>query len=91
MTSNYCYHNITGADKQKLLLETLRALKRGKTFSIHGSMSRYGDMDLFVKSLLDQGYQKVELIDTTKGMFMTLGGDRIRSLSGSTILTDVNW
>lgn len=28
VTSNYVYHNVTGVDKQKLLLETLRVLKR---------------------------------------------------------------
>ena len=28
VTSNYVYHNITGKDKQQLLLETLRVLKR---------------------------------------------------------------
>ena len=46
VTSNYVYHNITGADKQALLLETLRVLKKGGTFAIHDLMSpgRYGDM-----------------------------------------------
>ena len=29
VTSNYVYHNITGEDKQALLLETLRVLKKG--------------------------------------------------------------
>ena len=29
VTSNYVYHNITGKDKQLLLLETLRVLKKG--------------------------------------------------------------
>ena len=29
VTSNYVYHNITGKDKQQLLLETLRVLKKG--------------------------------------------------------------
>ena len=28
VVSNYVYHNITGADKQQLLLETLRVLKK---------------------------------------------------------------
>ena len=39
--------NITGADKQELLLETLRVLKKGGTFAIHDLMSkaRYGDME----------------------------------------------
>lgn len=44
VTSNYVYHNITGADKQALLMETLRVLKKGGTFAIHDLMSprRYG-------------------------------------------------
>ena len=40
VTSNYVYHNITGQNKQKLLLETLRVLKKGGTFAIHDLMSR---------------------------------------------------
>ena len=46
VTSNYVYHNITGEDKQALLLETLRVLKKGGTFAIHDLMSerRYGDI-----------------------------------------------
>ena len=35
VTSNYVYHNISGANKQKLLMETLRVLKKGGTFAIH--------------------------------------------------------
>ena len=30
VTSNYVYHNITGKDKQQLLLETLRVLKKAE-------------------------------------------------------------
>ena len=29
VVSNYVYHNVMGADKQALLLETLRVLKKG--------------------------------------------------------------
>ena len=39
VTSNYVYHNITGEDKQPLLLETLRVLKKGGVFAIHDLMS----------------------------------------------------
>lgn len=55
VTSNYVYHNITGKDKQALLLETLRVLKKGGTFAIHDLMSprRYGDMQEFVQKLRD--------------------------------------
>ena len=40
VTSNYVYHNIMGKDKQALLLETLRVLKKGGTFAIHDLMSK---------------------------------------------------
>ncbi len=59
VTSNYVYHNITGVNKQELLRETLRVLKKGGTFAIHDIMSkaRYGDMQQFVSELYDEGYK----------------------------------
>lgn len=88
VTSNYGYHNITGYNKQKLLLETLRTLKKGGIFAIHDLMSktRYGDMNAFVQKLKDMGYEKVELIDTTDGKFMTKKQSAKYMLIGSTIL-----
>jgi arsenite methyltransferase len=89
VTSNYVYHNISGKDKQTLLLETLRVLKKGGTFAIHDLMSprRYGDMNAFVRKLQAMGYERVELIDTAKGMFMTEGEAKRLMLTGSTLLT----
>ena len=88
VTSNYVYHNITGKDKQQLLLETLRVLKKGGTFAIHDLMSpgRYGDMQAFVQKLRDMGYERVELIDTTGGSFMTPKEAKRLMLRGSTLL-----
>ena len=88
VTSNYVYHNISGHDKQKLLLETLRVLKKGGTFAIHDLMSqaRYGDMDAFVKKLKAEGYEEVKLIDTTDGMFMGSTEASWLGLAGSTLL-----
>ena len=88
VTSNYVYHNITGADKQALLLETLRVLKKGGAFAIHDLMSprRYGDMQAFVQKLRDMGYERVELIDTTTGKFMTPKEACRLMLRGSTLL-----
>ena len=93
VTSNYVYHNIAGHDKQKLLLETLRVLKKGGTFAIHDLMSeaRYGDMDAFVRKLKAESYEDVRLIDTTDGAFMGkkeaawlgLGLSAIRSGAGA--------
>ena len=89
VTSNYVYHNISGHDKQKLLLETLRVLKKGGTFAIHDLMSpaRYGDMDAFVKRLKAEGYEEVRLMDTTDGTFMGSKEASWLGLSGSTLLT----
>ena len=85
--SNYVYHNIPG-DKQAYLLETLRTLKKGGSFAIHDIMSRtkYGDMQAFVKKLRNMGYEKVELIDTTNGMFMKKTEALWMGLSGSALL-----
>lgn len=68
VTSNYVYHNIPSKDRQTILLETLRVLKKGGTFALHDifSKSKYSDMQAFVKKLKDMGYEKVELIDTTE-------------------------
>ena len=88
VTSNYVYHNIPSKDRQAILLETLRVLKKGGTFAIHDIMSKskYGDMQAFVSKLRDMGYEKVELIDTTDGMFMTRGEALWMELSGSALL-----
>lgn len=88
VTSNYVYHNIVGKNKQKLLLETLRVLKKGGTFAIHDLMSRsrYGDMEEFCRKLKDMGYERVEMIDTTNGKFMSRGESRRLLLAGSTLL-----
>lgn len=88
VTSNYVYHNITGVNKQDLLIETLRVLKKGGTFAIHDIMSkrRYGDMQAFVEKLKAEGYEEVRLIPTDDGKFMSKTEGRRLGLSGSTIL-----
>ena len=88
--SNYVYHNIPG-DRQSYLLETLRTLKKGGTFAIHDifSKSKYGDMQAFVKKLKDMGYEKVELIDTTNGRFISKFESVWMELSGSAMLVGI--
>ncbi|MDU3137584.1 MAG: class I SAM-dependent methyltransferase [Anaerococcus prevotii] len=88
VTSNYVYHNIVGKNKQKLLLETLRVLKKGGVFVIHDLMSksRYGDMNKFMEKLKKDGYEDVQLIDTTKGLFMSHKESLFLGLSGSALL-----
>ena len=88
VTSNYVYHNIPSRDRQAILLETLRVLKKGGTFALHDifSEARYGDMPSFVRKLRAMGYEQVELIDTTKGMFMSPSEARWMALSGSALL-----
>jgi ubiquinone/menaquinone biosynthesis C-methylase UbiE len=88
VTSNYVYHNIPSRDRQAILLETLRTLKKGGTFAIHDIMSKskYGDIESFAKKLKDMGYEDVRLVDTTNGMFMSKFEATWMGLSGSTIL-----
>ena len=71
VVSNYVYHNITGADKQELLLETLRVLKKGGVFALNDDMKprMYGDMETFAQKLRDMGYEEVRLIDTAREVF----------------------
>lgn len=86
--SNYVYHNIPSKDRQAILLETLRTLKKGGTFAIHDIMSKakYGDMESFVNKLKDMGYEEVKLVDTTNGMFMSKWESTWMALTGSAIL-----
>ena len=88
VTSNYVYHNIPSKDRQSILMETLRVLKKGGSFAIHDifTKARYGDMQSFVRKLRDMGYEKVELIPTAKGMFMEKSESVWMGLSGSALL-----
>ena len=81
------YHNIPG-DRQALLLETLRVLKKGGTFAIHDifSKAKYGDMQAFLKKLEEMGYEKAALIDTTDGTFITRPESVWMALTGSALL-----
>ena len=69
--SNYVYHNIMGANKQALLLESLRVLKKGGVFVLHDNMKpqMYGDMNAFAQKLRDMGFEKVEYIETAAPIF----------------------
>ena len=85
VTSNYVYHNIMGHNKQKLLLETLRVLKKGGVFVIHDLIkkSNYGDIEKFIEELKEEGYEDIKLIDTTNGMFVGHREAKFLSLAGS--------
>ena len=71
VVSNYVFHNIGGTNKQDLILESLRVLKKGGVFAINDSMKpqMYGDMNAFVQKLKDMGYEDVRLIDTAREVF----------------------
>ena len=88
VVSNYVYHNIPTKDRQALLLETLRVLKKGGTFAIHDifSKAKYGDMQAFLKKLEEMGYEKAALIDTTDGTFITRPESVWMALAGSALL-----
>ena len=89
VTSNYVYHNIHFSNRQALLLETLRTLKKGGNFAIHDIMSPgpYGKIDQFADTLRGMGYQEVKLIRTSHGMFMNRWESLLLGLYGSMLLT----
>lgn len=91
VTSNYVYHNVAGSNKQDLLCETLRVLRKGGTFAIHDLMGprRYGDMQAFVERLRAEGYERVELIPTDDDLFMSKGEATLMMLTGSTLLLGI--
>ena len=91
VVSNYVYHNIMGTDRQEILLETLRVLKKGGVFALHDiySKAKYGDMVQFAEKLRAMGYAHVELIDTTDGTFMSRREAAWMGLSGSALLTGI--
>ncbi len=88
VTSNYVYHNIPSRDRQAILLETLRVLKKGGSFAIHDifSKDKYGDMQAFVTKLEGLGYERAELIPTGNGKFMSAWEAKWMGLSGSALL-----
>ena len=88
VTSNYVYHNIPSCDRQEILMETLRVLKKGGSFAIHDifSKNKYGDMQSFVKKLKGLGYERAELIPTDNGKFMSPWEAKWMGLSGSALL-----
>ena len=69
--SNYVYHNVMGADKRALLLETLRVLKKGGVFVLHDNMKpqMYGDMNAFVEELRGMGFAEVQYVETAEKIF----------------------
>lgn len=91
LVSNYVYHNIPSKNRQAILLESLRLLKKGGKFAIHDifTKGKYGDMDKFVDMLKDMGYQSVELIDTTNGLFMDKKESKKLMLTGSKLLVGI--
>ena len=91
VASNYVYHNIPSKDRQAILLETLRTLKKGGTFAIHDifSKGKYGDMRAFTEKLKAMGYERVELIDTTNGKWIRKSEAGWMGLAGSALLLGI--
>ena len=88
VTSNYCIHNIMGVNRQDVLLEALRVLKKGGAFAIHDifSKGKYGDMKKFMEDLKANGYEKVELIKTDEKFFKSKSEAKRLSLGESALL-----
>lgn len=87
--SNYVYHNITNAsNKQALLKESLRVLKKGGVFALQDDMKpgMFGGMEALIKELKDESYQDVHLIDTTEEIFGNKSRAKMLALGNSAAL-----
>lgn len=89
VVSNYVYHNIPSKNRQDIVLETLRCLKKGGAFAIHDIMSRnkYGDTDALISRLRSMGYEDVRILNTSNGFFFSRRDSIITlMLNGSKLL-----
>lgn len=88
VVSNYVFHNVGGADKQELLLESLRVLKKGGVFALNDAMKpqMYGDMEAFARKLREMGFEHVRLVDTATEIFGSPGKSALLFLPNSTML-----
>lgn len=87
--SNYVYHNITNApDKQALLKESLRVLKKGGAFVLQDDMKpgMFGDMDALVRELKAEGYQDVRFVQTAEEIFGSKSRAKLLFLGNSAAL-----
>ncbi|MGP1476469.1 MAG: class I SAM-dependent methyltransferase [Phocaeicola sp.] len=66
VVSNFVYHEVRNvSDKQFLIRETLRVLKKGGYFSLQDFFSQkslYGDFDAFVDQLKKEGFKEIRYI-----------------------------
>lgn len=86
LISNYVYHIIPG-DRNLLLRESFRVLKKGGVFAIHDifSNSKYPKLDELISELKNEGYI-VDLIETDDGNPIDSDIARKTMLKGSKIL-----
>lgn len=68
IVSNYVFTRQKVKDRKALLKEAFRVLKKGGQFAIHDIFTKatYGDINNFMEELRVEGFQKVELVSTTK-------------------------
>ena len=70
VVSNFVYHEVrVESDKEKLVRETLRVLKKGGCFALHDMMEDkhfYKDMPAFIEELKKEGFQEVNYIPNTE-------------------------
>lgn len=68
--SNFVFHEVkTQEDKQLVIREALRVVKKGGSFAFHdlfGQTSLYGDMDAFVEQLRKEGITEIHYYPNTQ-------------------------
>ena len=72
VVSNFVFHEVrVEPDKEKLMREALRVLKKGGSFAFHDLMEdrhMYKDMDAFVEELKKEGFEEVNYMPNTENL-----------------------
>ena len=85
--SNYGFNSLPG-NKQVLMREALRVLKKGGVFAFHDMMpsAKFGNMRLFVSQLRKEGFEDARVMRTDEDLFMSPSEAKKMKLRFSTLV-----
>ncbi len=90
LTSNFIYQKLP-ENKQDYIIEVLTVLKKGGSFAILDLFvdQKYGNLDMLITNLKNQGYQKVELLNACTGKALTKSEAKTTLLKGCKLLVGI--
>ncbi len=85
--ANFIFHTVSTEDKQKIMLEGLRVLKKGGVFALNDTRMRDNDyIKGIANKLKNMGYEDVRVVDTSKYVCRSKKEAKSLMLEGSCML-----